>query len=76
MGEISVESDIGQVILTRAFQATTVGSREQRPTPPKILDLTENMINNMLIIRPPKKIEDDGSSQENEKKKKVLLNIA
>ena len=75
VGEISVESDIGQVILTRAFQATTVGSREQRPTPPKILDLTENMINNMLIIRPPKKIEEDGSSQENEKKKKVLANF-
>ena len=75
VGEISVESDIGQVILTRAFQATTVGSSEQRPTPPKILDLTENMINNMLIIRPPKKIEEDGSNQEIEKKKKELANF-
>ena len=75
VGEISVESDIGQVILTRAFQATTVGLSEQRPTPPKILDLTENMINNMLIIRPPKKIEEDGSNQEIEKKKKELANF-
>ena len=75
VGEIAVESDIGQVVLTRAFQATTVGSREQRPTPPTILDLTENMINNMLIIRPPKKKEEDGSSQENEKKKKQLANF-
>ena len=50
VGEIAVESDIGQVVLNRAFQATTVGSREQKPSAPKILDLTESMINNMLII--------------------------
>ena len=75
VGEIAVESDIGQVILTRAFQATTVGSREQRPTPPKILDLTENMINNMLIIRPPKKKEEEGGIKEDNKKKKALANF-
>ena len=54
VGEISVESDIGQVILTQAFQATSVRSRESSPSKPKILDLTESMINNMLIIKPPK----------------------
>jgi len=75
VGEIAVESDIGQVILNRAFQATTVNSREQRPTPPKILDLTENMINNMLIIRPPKKKEEEGGIKENDKKKKALANF-
>ena len=66
VGEIAVESDIGQVILNRAFQATTVNSREQRPTKPKILDLTESMINNMLIIRPPKKKEDENTAKEEE----------
>jgi hypothetical protein len=75
VGEIAVESDIGQVILNRAFQATTVNSREQRPTPPKILDLTENMINNMLIIKPPKKKEEEGGIKEDNKKKKILANF-
>jgi len=75
VGEIAVESDIGQVVLSRAFQATTVGSREQRPTPPTILDLTENMINNMLIIRPPKKKEEEGGIKEEDKKKKILANF-
>lgn len=75
VGEIAVESDIGQVILNKAFQATTVNSREQRPTKPKILDLTESMINNMLIIRPPKKKEDENTAKEEEKKKKILANF-
>ena len=75
VGEISVESDIGQVILNRAFQATTVNSREQKPTPPKILDLTESMINNMLIIKPPKEKKEEGGIKEDNKKKKALANF-
>ena len=75
VGEISVESDIGQVILTRAFQATSVRSREASPTKPKILDLTESMINNMLIIKPPKEKVDLASAAIEEKKKKKLGNF-
>ena len=75
VGEIAVESDIGQVVLNRAFQATTVGSREQKPSAPKILDLTESMINNMLIIRPPKKKEEESASREKDKKKTLLNNL-
>ena len=75
VGEIAVESDIGQVVLNRAFQATTVGSREQKPSAPKILDLTESMINNMLIIRPPKKKEEESASREKNKKKTLLNNL-
>ena len=75
VGEISVESDIGQVILTRAFQATSVRSRETNPTPPKMLDLTESMINNMLIIRPPKEKEDLEAAAVEDKKKKNLANF-
>ena len=75
VGEIAVESDIGQVILNRAFQATTVGSREQRPTKPKILDLTESMINNMLIIRPPKEKVELAVADLEDKKKKNLGNF-
>ena len=75
VGEISVESDIGQVILTRAFQATSVSSREAAPTQPKILDLTESMINNMLIIKPPKEKVDLATAALEEKKKKNLGNF-
>ena len=75
VGEISVESDIGQVILTRAFQATSVRSREGNPSPPKILDLTENQINNMLIIKPPKEKVDLAAVAVEEKKKKNLGNF-
>ena len=75
VGEISVESDIGQVILTRAFQATSVRSREANPSPPKILDLTENQINNMLIIKPPKEKVDLAAAAVEEKKKKNLANF-
>ena len=75
VGEISVESDIGQVILTRAFQATSVTSRETTPTKPKILDLTESMINNMLIIKPPKEKVEMASAEVEDKKKKNLGNF-
>ena len=54
VGEISVESDAGQVILTQAFQSTMVGTSEANPSKPVILDLTIDQINNLLIIKPPK----------------------
>jgi hypothetical protein len=75
VGEISVESDIGQVILTRAFQATSVRSSLATPTKPKILDLTESMINNMLIIKPPKEKVDVAVAEVEDKKKKNLGNF-
>ena len=54
VGEISVESGAGIVILRQAFQATTVGVAEGKPSKPVILDLTLDQINNLLIIKPPK----------------------
>ena len=54
VGEISVETAAGMVIMTQAFEATTVGMAESNPSKPVILDLTLDQINNMLIIRPPK----------------------
>ena len=75
VGEISVESDIGQVILTKAFQATSVRSREAAPTKPKILDLTEDMINNMLIVKPPKEKVELAAAGLEDKKKKNLGNF-
>ena len=57
VGEISVESDAGQVILNQAFQATVVDTVASRPLTPVKLDLDEDMINNLLIISKPAEIE-------------------
>ena len=54
VGEIEVESGAGLVILNQAFQATTVGVSEGKPSKPVLLDLTLDQINNLLIIKPPK----------------------
>ena len=59
VGEISVESAAGQVILNQAFQATVVTVPEQKPLPPVKLDLELDMINNLLIISKPKEIDED-----------------
>ena len=59
VGEISVESAAGQVILNQAFQATQVFVPENPPTPPVKLDLEIDMISNMLIIAKPKNLEDE-----------------
>ena len=55
-GEIEVSTDVGMVILNQAFQATVVASANSNPTKPKILDILERNIDNMLIISPPKEL--------------------
>lgn len=56
VGEISVTSDQGTVIMNQAFQATVITAREQNPTKPVILKLSSDQINNMLIVTPPKEV--------------------
>lgn len=58
-GEIVVTTAMGQVTLNRPFEATTVDVYETNPTKPVILDLTLELIDNMLIVNPPKQSEDD-----------------
>jgi hypothetical protein len=58
VGEISVESDVGQVILNQAFQATRVDVPESNPLPAVDLDLDESLIGNLLILSPPQEIEE------------------
>ena len=58
VGEISVESDAGQVIMNQAFQATVVETVASPPMPPVTLTLDESLINNLLIISKPKEIEE------------------
>jgi len=57
VGEISVESDAGQVILNQAFQATVVDTVSSKPLTPVILDLDEDMISNLMIVSKPAAIE-------------------
>ena len=64
VGEISVESDAGMVIMNQAFQATTVSTSASVPLKPVILDLDENLINNLLIISKPRAIAEAERTQE------------
>ena len=67
-GEIVVATAMGQVTLNKPYQATTVSMYETEPTKPVILDLTLELIDNMLIVNTPKEVqeneqgEDGGSS--------------
>ena len=53
-GEILVTTGMGTVTLNKPYQATTVSVFESTPTKPVILDLTLDLIDNMLIVTPPK----------------------
>jgi len=53
-GEIVVATAVGEVILNQPYQATTVSMFETEPTKPVILDITLELIDNMLIVNPPK----------------------
>lgn len=55
-GEIEVSNEMGTVILNQPFQVTRVNSRAQPPTPPKVLNLSEMAISNLLIISPPAEV--------------------
>ena len=64
VGEISVESDAGMVIMNQAFQATVVDTISSRPLKPVIVDLEESLINNLLIISKPREIKEAIATQE------------
>ena len=55
-GEIVVATAIGEVILNKPYEATTVSMFETEPTKPVILDLTIELIDNMLIVNEPQEI--------------------
>ena len=71
VGEISVESDAGQVILNQAFQATQVDTPESSPLKPVLLDLDESLINNLLIVQKPPAL---AEAIEQEQKLKLVAN--
>ena len=51
VGEISVQSDVGTVIMNQAFQTTVVPHGGVVPGPTVILDIPEKLLSAMLIIR-------------------------
>lgn len=58
IGSIMVSTDAGYVLLNKPFQATLVSSRSGAPSEPKVLDITDNQINNLLIVSKPKAIDE------------------
>ena len=58
-GEIVVYTALGDVLLNEPYQSTTVYNFETAPTPAVILDLTLDMIDNMLIVNPPETIQEE-----------------
>ena len=53
-GEITVKTAMGEVILNQAFQATTARTFNDQPSKPVILDISLDLIDNMMIVNPPK----------------------
>lgn len=60
-GEIEVTTDVASVILNKPFQATKVENRGAVPLKPVILNLSEDSINNMLIVNPPKQLRENNN---------------
>ena len=65
---------MGQVVLNKPYQATTASMFETAPSNPVILDLTLELIDNMLIVSAPKEAETLESSS-SEVKSGNLLDI-
>lgn len=75
-GKIEVITDEGKVLLDTAFQATRVDSRNSNPFKPVIVNLTEDMINNLLVLSPPKELrESDKDKQKNKEQAKGALDV-
>jgi hypothetical protein len=56
VGVIEVSTDAGMVVLNQAFQATVAASASSAPSEPKVININEGSINNLLIISPPTEV--------------------
>ena len=66
-GKIEVSNDEGKVIMDQAFQATRVDSRETKPWNPVKVNLTEDMIDNLLVLSPPQELRVDDDERRRQK---------
>ncbi|CAB4143797.1 FecR protein [uncultured Caudovirales phage] len=64
VGEITVSNAAGTVILNRAFQATMVNTFDSVPSKPVILNLSLDMIDNMMIVSPPEERQEETSQRD------------
>ena len=71
-GEIEVVTAGGTVILNKPFQATTVDVFENPPSNVVTLDLTLELIDNLLIVSPPKEEVLVEETQNNTKQTEIL----
>jgi len=71
-GEIEVITATGSVLLNKPFQATTISVFESNPSKPVILDLSLEMLDNMLIVTPPEEKEQISDAQVSAKQNNVL----
>jgi len=69
VGEIEVMTDAGFVVLNQAFQATQTVHGMRKPSPPVLLDLDEDQINNLLILRKADPIEEYNQQKMAERRK-------
>lgn len=58
VGEIEVITLAGSVVMNQPFMATHVDSANSIPTRPVVLDITEDMISNQLIVSTPPELMD------------------
>jgi hypothetical protein len=70
VGEIEVMTDAGFVVLNQAFQATATVHGMRKPTPPVLLDLSEDQLNNLLILRKRTPI-DEYAEEEMQRRRKL-----
>ena len=71
-GEIVVSTATGQVRLNKPYQATTTSVYEQNPTTPITLDISLELIDNMLIVSPPKEKESIEQERQTTQKANIL----
>ena len=58
-GAIEVISLGGSVFMDKPFEATRVPNLEAKPTPPVIVDLTEEMIRQIIIVGTPREVKEE-----------------
>lgn len=72
VGEIEVSTDAGAVILNQMYQATVVNSSSSMPTQPKIININESLIDNLLIVSPPRELAGVSSNSDGQEEKTEL----
>ena len=71
-GAIEVATDVGYVLLNQAFQATMVDSRSSMPSEPKLINISEALIDNWLIVSPPNELKSAINKNNNIGKENLL----